>query len=312
MVFTPTCPKACVPSGFGAVASVAALPSFHNRHNMHARELLELGALVAVHAPTLIHNRQPIPFANLAQYWTASRCRLDRWTRTLAQYGPPTTPSELETMRNWRRIRPVLEEILTGELLTRIWAAAATAYDQAHASAELEPVAFNVFVCHQEARNRALRVMLQGRGFDAHEAVLLNRLRCRVERWCDMLLAHLANETDITPFAFEVSRARDFADDLSHDRSPTTVNLTWQLVLASLRSSFQTGLAERSPNADLNRDIGNSLLALFHEHLFDSTGLPKSLWFDRLANTASDTQMLLDELIALDAPRRETEIRWRG
>jgi hypothetical protein len=127
-----------------------------------------------------------------------------------------------------------------------------------------------------------------------------------------MLLAHLADEIDITPFAFEASRARDFADDLIRERSPPTVNLTWQLVLASLRSSFQTGLAERSPNADLNRDIGNSLLALFHEQVFDSTGLPKSLWFDRLAHTASDTQGMLDELIALDAPQRATEIRWRG
>ena len=92
------------------------------------------------------------------------------------------------------------------------------------------------------------------------------------------------------------------ADDLACDRSPSAIELTWQLVLATLRAAFQTSLADRSPNADLNQRIASSVLALFNNDVFDSLGLPKSLWLERLSHTATDTQGLLDELFALDAP----------
>ena len=269
---------------------------------MHVRDLLELGALVAVHGPTLIHSQCALAAGSAQQYWTASKCRLERWSRVLRQCAPPTTASELEAARDWQRIRPLIEEILGSELLTRLWTATAAACDRRRNQAELEPLARSIYVGHLEARNRALNVMVYGRGFDASEAVVLNRLRRRIERWCDMLLAHLAPSVDVVEFAFEADRAREFAGDLHHDRSPRAVDLAWQLVLASLRASFQTGLTARSPNADLNQQIGSSILAIFHADIFDSIGLPKSLWFERLSHAATDAQVMLDELVALDTP----------
>ena len=50
---------------------------------MHVRDLVELAALVAVHSPVLIHGGGRVPKASIEDYWTASRCRLDRWTRLL-------------------------------------------------------------------------------------------------------------------------------------------------------------------------------------------------------------------------------------
>lgn len=278
---------------------------------MHARDLLELAALVAVHSPALVHSGCPIPAPCVTQYWTASRCRLERWSRSLRRYSPVTTASELETARNWTRLRPLLEEILASELLTRLWTATAAAYDRRTGEAEIEPPARSIYVSHLEVRNRALDILVHAPGIDLAEAVALNRLRRRIERWCDLLLAHLSPNIDIAEFAFENPRAQDFADDLYRDRSPAVVDLTWQLVLAALRASFASCFADRSPNADLNQQIGSSILALFPSEQFDSLGLPKSLWLQRLSRTASDTQGMLDDLFALDDPAPTIALRQR-
>jgi hypothetical protein len=87
-----------------------------------------------------------------------------------------------------------------------------------------------------------------------------------------MLLAHLAETVAIEEFAFELDRARDFADDLDRGAAQAERRFTCQLVLASIRASFAAGLNERSPNIDLNRRIGSAILAAFREELFDTTG----------------------------------------
>ena len=63
----------------------------------------------------------------------------------------------------------------------------------------------------------------------------------------------------IDEFAFEPARARDFADDLDHEAAYSNRRFTCQLMLASLRASFAQGLADYSPNRDLNRRIGSAV-----------------------------------------------------
>src|SRR4029450_5774321 len=112
---------------------------------MHARDLVELPALVAVHSPVLIHGAGRVPKSAIEQYWIASRCRLDRWTRLLRRLADASTEGPLTPPLPWARVQPVLEEILASELLTRLWTAAAVAYDRHHDDEELAPVARNVF-----------------------------------------------------------------------------------------------------------------------------------------------------------------------
>ena len=267
---------------------------------MHARDLAELAALVAVHAPLLAEGHGRVPTSTSEQYWAASKCRLDRWTRLLVQLraagDEPVRPATL----SWARIRPALEEILVSELLTRLWAATAVAYDTAHGEDDLVPVAQNIFSDHLDVRRRLLELLADGRVIELPEAVALNHLRRRVERWTDMLLAHLARLTDISLYAFDTARAGDFAEDLDHDAAQAEHRFTCQLILASLRASFAEGLAERSPNTDLNRRIGAALLAAFREEVTDSSGLVKSLWLERISRTASDTEGMIEELLELD------------
>jgi small-conductance mechanosensitive channel len=273
---------------------------------MHARELAELAALVAVHSPVIAQGRGRVPHSSTEQYWAASKCRLDRWGRLLRQLaaaaGEPQRPATLA----WPRVRPVLEEILVTELLTRMWTAAAAAYDAVHGDQDLEPIARNILAGHLDARRRLLGLLADGRAIQLPEAVKLNHLRRRVERWNDMLLAHLAQHIDIGEFAFEPQRARDFAEDLDQQSASVERRFTCQLVLVSMRASFSEGLTEHSPNGDLNRRIGSAVLAAFRDEISDSTGLVKSLWLERISRTASDTEGMIEELLRLDVGQDST------
>jgi hypothetical protein len=151
-----------------------------------------------------------------------------------------------------------------------------------------------------EARRRVLHLVTDARAIDLAHCVALNQLRRRVERWTDMLLAHVSRDVDITEFAFEPDRAMEFAEDLAHEAVAAERQFTGQLILSSLRAAFQTNLAQGSPNVDLNRRLGCAILACFREELFDATGLVKPLWVERLSVTADDAQGMIDELVAID------------
>jgi hypothetical protein len=278
----------------------ACLTYFLGDVSMHCRELAELAALVAVHAPTLIEGRGGIPPNCNQEYWVASKCRLDRWGRLLRKLQADAAEVRPSAALAWPRVRPVLEEILATELLTRLWTAIAVAYDTLSGSDELTAVAHNVFTGHLDARTRLLALIADGRAIALPQGVQLNHLRRRCERWTDMLLAHFTRHIDVARYAFEVDRAHDFADDLDHESAHVDQRFTCQLVLASLRASFAYGLADHSPNADLNQRIGNAVLSAFREEIADSTGLVKSVWLERIARTASDTELMIEELVRLD------------
>lgn len=272
---------------------------------MHTRELIELGALVAVHSSTLLSRTEPWPElgTDIQRYWTTSKCRLDRWSRMLRTYSDEIQSAAGDHRRVlWQQIRPTLEEILTGELLTRIWSAFTNTLDLRRGVSELEPVARSVHIGHLEARNRALSMMVYGQGFGIEEAVALNRLRRRVERWTDLLLGVLGGVEHAADLAFDIHRVRQFANDPPLESSSSDL-LPQQLIFASLRAAFQNGLSSASPNADLNEQIAAAILGCLPPESFDSLGLPKSLWLMRLSSVTAEMQGLIDQLLALDERR---------
>ena len=271
---------------------------------MHARELIELAALASFHGPVLIRGTEPISKAHLDRYWIASKSRLDRWGRALKQVHMAATAAAPKSGRPHRAaIRGLLEEILTGEVLTRVWTAVMCAYDHHHGSGLIEPVVRSVLIGHLEARHRVLTLLVQGPGIDAAEAVKLNRLRRRTERWTDLLVGHLAGLHDVGEFAVDPRRARDFAEDLRWQSRQQGGRYAWPLTLASLRAAFRQGLAPLSPNPELNTTIAESILSCFQPELFDSTGIFRSAWLMRLSHAAADAQGMIDELLGLEGAR---------
>ncbi len=265
---------------------------------MHARELVDLAAWVATQGPSLIRSPHDIPQVGIEQYWTSAKCRLDRWGRALRQLarpadGPPRRGPAGEPLA-------LLEEVLTGEMLTRVWTAALAAYDRRRRSDLAEPVARSVHIGHLEVRHRVLTLMVRGPGLDAAQAVKLNHLRLRVERWTDVLMGNLAELADVREFAFQPERANDFADDLRRQRARDGGRHAWPLLMASLQAAFSQGLSPISPNADLNAQLAAGVLACFPGELFDSTGLFRSVWLMRLSSITSDAQGLIDDLLAAE------------
>lgn len=268
---------------------------------MHSRELVELAALAAVHAPAFVRGSQRPPQSACEEYWAASRCRLDRWTRILRRLADASTEVVRPTTLTWQRIAPALEEMLVSELLTRIWTAAAVAHDRNRDEAELEPIARNIWLGHQEVRRRLLALIADARGLEPDEIEHLEHLRRRMERWCDLLLAHLARDVDITEFAFDPARAVEFADDLDYQAAASERRFTCQLICSSLRAAFTPILAEHSPNADLNRRLAAAIVACYGDEFLAAVGFGRPLWLARMSTTADDAQHLIDELMAYDA-----------
>jgi hypothetical protein len=269
---------------------------------MHARELIELAAIVSAHGPVLIESGQRIPAAGIEQYWTASKVRLERWAWCLRSFADRASRDTQRRRAQWPGVCSALEEILTGEALTRVWSAVLCAHDRRRGVDELEPVARSVMIGHMEARHRALTLMVHGPEIDAEAAVKLNRLRRRTECWTDVLIGHLVAAHDVSEFAIDPKRARDFAQDLSSCSSRRGGRHTWPLLVASLRTAFQSGLSPDSANADLNARIATAIISCFPQELFDSTGLMHSLWMLRLTNIAEDTQGMIEELLAPEPP----------
>jgi hypothetical protein len=264
---------------------------------MHARELVELAAIVSAHGPALIESGQQIPEPSIEQYWTTSKVRLDRWAWRLKTFVADSTDAR-RRQDLWPEVRCVIEEILTGEMLTRVWTAVLCAYDKRCGAAEAEPVARSVLIGHTEARHRVLTLLVRATEIDADAAQRLNSLRRRTERWTDLLVGHLARLHDISEFAFEAERARDFAQDMQYRGNMRGGRHVWPLLMASLRAGFRQTLGEESPNTDLNARIAASILSCFPTDLFDSTGLMRSLWLLRLTNMAEDTQCKIDDLLS--------------
>jgi len=261
---------------------------------MQARDLVELAALTTMHGPLLIQSETPLSQPGLERYWSASKCRLERWGRAIRRasdlVGPPSP-------RQRRLNCALLEEILTGEVLARVWTAVLVAHDL-HTGSDSGSIARSVLDGQLEARNRAMAMLVHGGVVCGQHAIYLNRLRRRAESWSDLLVGNLNTRDDVSEFGSDVERTRNYAIDYD-----PTDQQGWLLLMASLRASFST-LELPSPNADLNSEIGASVISFFEPQLFDSTGLLRSLWMSRLQQTTDETQGLLEALFDVENTSR--------
>ena len=87
----------------------------------------------------MIRSKSRLSGQGVQQYWTASKCRLDRWSRNLKSFASDASQLDATAVRvQWPFVRGVLEEILTGEVLTRVWTAVLCLYDRQHGATEFE------------------------------------------------------------------------------------------------------------------------------------------------------------------------------
>jgi len=272
---------------------------------MQSGELVELAALLATHGESIVRSDARLTERSLQEYWMTSRCRMDRWSRSLQRFTAFTErqlgPLEPDDSI-WRYMRGELEEIFTAEVITRVWTAIAVAYDAKHVESDLESTARSILIGHIEIRHRALRLLIDPVAMDPAEAEWLNLLRRRSDRWTDLLIGRLVARKvgDVAEMACDRRRADDFARDLQRNQEAETESTAWSLMVKSLRAAFQKTKETPSPNADLNANIATSLLACFPADIFDSTGLVGSLWQVRLAHLADDVELMIERIVKSD------------
>ncbi|TWT33284.1 hypothetical protein [Blastopirellula retiformator] len=270
---------------------------------MHSRDQVQLAALLATHAPIQIRSMKQISAKGLEQYWTNSKARLDRWGRLLKDHSESVkNATAADLPRHWETIRPVLEEILISDVLTRIWTSLCIAFDKIHRSETAEATVRSVFIGHLEARNRALNLMVYGRGLDADLAVKLNRLRRRTERWTDMLLGYVAVATDVRNMGFDNDRVQEFCRDIREQARAGSHSAGWPLLLSSALDAFRTSTIDSPAHPQFNQQIAAAIMSCFGPELFDSTGVIRPLWELRISNYADDTQTMVEQLLSLESP----------
>jgi len=269
---------------------------------MHACELVDLAGIVAVHASALIRRESLFPETGLDEYWTASKCRLDRWGHTLKRVAQEAA----EQGAVWHDthapfVAAVVEEIFCGEILTRVWAALVAAHDRRRSHQHAEPIARSVLIGHLEARHRVLCLLAGDRQLGVQRALRLDSFRRRCDRWSDMLLGYLAGSCEVQEFAVDPQRARDFAADMDEETGAGNRRRAWPLLRLALQTSFHHGLMPSSPNADLNARIAAGILGCLPGEAFDSTGLLRTLCALRMSQAADDVQGMIEEILLPDA-----------
>ena len=260
-----------------------------------AREFVELAAVLADQGLVAIHRMDRLSESSAEAYWSASKCRIERWAETLQQFV--AARHKLGARLAWLSLRPWIDEVLISEILTRVWTAFATVADQGNEEKRIEPIARSVFIGHVGARQRLLRLLVDERELDTKFANSLNRVRRNAERWTDMLLGYLMIEQDVSEFAFDADRVGDFAEGIKHERGDKTDTFSWSLLQKSLRAAFDPHKTSVFPNSDLNQDILYSVFSAFGPDFYDAIGSFSSLWRCRLDHIANDAEVMIEQLI---------------
>jgi hypothetical protein len=291
---------------------------------MHAHDLARLAAVAAVHCDQLTDASSETMDHMLADYWRASRCRLDRWCHRLhalsertknASQPHPTGASSKDDSPQWSvGADAVVEEILVSEILTRTIAALTVAHDARHSQAESAPIGRNIFDGHLDARRRALSLVASPahRGTSYAKSIVALHRQC--DRWSDLLLAYLAPHAKVEQFAASPARVTDFTYDARHHlNSPASSDMAVTMILAGMNSSLKRLSPDRSPNTDLNLELAAAVLSSFSPDDFDSLGLLHSGWFERLRNTPNETSAAIEDwwqMSPIDSPPLGAT-RWR-
>ena len=273
---------------------------------MYARQLAEIGSWTATFSGTLVFGEPPQSTLAASQYWTASKCRIQRWVTALKMFQHDFH-GEQTNHDPWPAFEVVVEEIVVSEMLTRIWSAVVSTHDWYHQNDELHGLAHSINVAHIEAKNRALRLMLSNRAANEKVFDRVNVLRRKVESWTDLFLGHLPRTEHPQRFGFQPSRVSDFSLENRHysNRESSTRQ---QVLVASLAQDLRSSAKSTPANPTLNRKIASGVLACFPGDRFDSTGLPKSARMIWLEKTQEDTQQLLDQLLDFERDSAEQSV----
>lgn len=286
---------------------------------MQARELIEVAATLCLDARQLLEDSPRLCDQALAEYWAASRCRLDEWGRQLSRLANHTRAAA--DPRD--DLAALAEDVLLSQVHTRCLAAITVAHDRCHGRDDAGPIGRNTLAGHDEALGRLRALADAWWRTGSRPAARLRRLANRSERWTDMLLAYvlpLCGSPGVrspsghpVEFTFDPARAQEFAYDAQAHEGPAgqSIGATSQVLHAAIRESFATARAD-SPCGGFNRRIAGASIGLFGAEAFDGHGLLRTAWIARIERTADDTVGMVEDLFRDEhAGPFRAPARWR-
>lgn len=274
---------------------------------MHRQDIIELVIFLVENGPALWQRSdfEP-PGSALEGYWLAAKFQMDHWARNLKAIGEWKEHPKEWPFRHQRA--GLAEDILTGELLTRIWLAVLTIYERRSGKEGASALAHSVYLSHLELRGRVLAALNRPNYLPRLDVQKLVQLCERTDRWSDLLLGKLAEWGDVRSLAVDAERMQEFANDYVQIDSPKRREQTWKLMKASLVSAYQVPLFRYHPAGEWTPTLASHILACFPPEIVEGCARASFYQESRLVARCRQTEEWLAAITG-DHPLQEQHPR---
>jgi hypothetical protein len=230
---------------------------------------------------------------SLGPYLQHSQERGKRWRDRLRRL---TTGPAHDDGDSADQLVALLSEVLVAEMLTRVWTAVLAGSDCEGKRIHAEPIARHVLLNVLQTRARILHELLGGRSYPLGTLLQVDVIRRKCDRWTDLLIGELALSADVTRFAIDPARAREFRDHSRSER-PADRRVTWTLLQAGLSRSVPE-MEVAAETAPTHRGIVAAILSTLPSSPIDAGGelrIP-SIW--RIGSESSEREDVLPPPLA--------------
>lgn len=270
---------------------------------MHARWLVEIATLFAVEGKLTSETTKLISSSAAHRYWAVSRERFEAWQQALSDYRDHLgNLGASERATKFATLRPVMEEIFLSDVLTRVVATYGARLEQQDHEGDLSPIAHNVFLSHEDVRNRCLRLLVSHL-IPVDQAVALNRMRYALEHWTDAFIAQFSDDTTQLQYAFMPDRTADLIDEARERATDSAKLVAWQLMIASCQRWMNDNCRAVSASPELNQKLGEAVLAMIHPDRFPSLSPFPVAFSDRVTTLIDQANIWVSQLIPMTAVR---------
>lgn len=165
--------------------------------------------------------------------------------------------------------RPLIEEILISEILTRVVAGLLIGNSKPQDHRANHRMACELMTDSQETRRLALEQMVEMADDQNPIVRKLDRLRRSAERWTDRLMGPMACRVRLDRWVFDVARSKDFGQTiLPYLATPVGDGL----FAAGLRMAFPPTIPGVPSHAGLHREFLQAVLGMLSPELFETNG----------------------------------------
>ena len=156
------------------------------------------------------------------------------------------------------------------EMLTRVWGSVLTVRDRHYPGSGCGEVARNVLILQLQVRQRALTLLVNHASSEPKSVAAVDRLRRKLERWTDVLLAEMVIRDGVVEFACDPRRAGEFGIDYFKNQTASRRRLTWRLLNAGMHSCFAAPDECEIGRFNGPRELLDALICCLPQELMDN------------------------------------------